>query len=585
VKPAAPAAVRRPLIAPIALAVLIVLAGPGSRLSGGPVSGQGARSDADRHAPRDFKARHGLVMAAHPLAAQAGRDMLRSGGNAVDAAVATAFALNVVEPFASGIGGGGFMVIRTAAGTTTVISFREKAPAATTASMFADKGEAAEEWKSERGTAVGVPGMLAGWDLALRRYGTRTLAQAAARAVELAERGFTVSPTYSAINKDEYEKLLKNAGEGTVYLNQGLPYEPGDSFRNPELARTLRTIGEKGVAEFYRGDLAARIVAAVQARGGIMTLDDLAAYEAREVEPLRGTYRGLEILTAPPPAAGGLHVLQLLRIMEGWPVRDWGPGSAASIHHLAEAMRFLFADHARTMGDPDFIDIPLDGLLSEGYARSIAARIRPDRTAGEYPASDADPGKDRRENTTHLGVVDKDGAIVVLTQSINDFFGSGIVPEGTGFLLNDHMRDFDTDPASPNAPGPGRRPVSSMAPLIVLRGGRPWLALGSPGGLRIFPTMVQIVSNIVDHGMGLDEAIEAPRFFSTSEGGAAKPLALEARFPESVRRALVGLGHELADKEAYDKYFGGAQGLMIERRGRRLLGGADSRRDGSGAGY
>lgn len=562
-----------------ALAVLSI------SLAGALAAGPTARSAGDRHAPRDFKARHGLVMAAHPLAAEAGRDMLKSGGNAVDAAVAAAFALNVVEPFASGIGGGGFMVIRTSAGKTTVISFREKAPAAATASMFADKGEAAEEWKSERGTAVGVPGMLAGWDLALRRYGTRTLAQAAARAVELAEKGFTISPTFSAINKDEYEKLLKNAGEGTVYLNQGLPYEPGDAFRNPELAQTLRTIGEKGAAELYRGGLAARIVAAVQARGGIMTMDDLAAYEAREVEPLRGKYRGLEIVTAPPPAAGGLHVLQLLQIMEGWPVRAWGPGSSASIHHLSEAMRFIFADHARTMGDPDFISIPLDDLLSADYARSIAARIRPDRTAGEYPVSAADPGKDRRENTTHLGVVDKDGAIVVLTQSINDFFGSGIVPEETGFLLNDHMRDFDTDPASPNAPGPGRRPVSSMAPLIVLRDGRPWLALGSPGGLRIFPTMAQIISNIVDHGMGLDEAIEAPRFYSTSEQGRAKPIALEARFPEAVRRALIGLGHELTDKEAYDKYFGGAQGLMLKRGGRLLLGGADSRRDGSGAGY
>jgi len=534
---------------------------------------------ADRHTPRDFKARRGLVVAAHPLAAEAGRDMLKAGGNAVDAAVAAAFALNVVEPFASGIGGGGFMVIRTAGGKTTVISFREKAPAAATASMFADKGEAAEEWKSERGTAVGVPGMLAGWDLALRRYGTRTLAQTAARAVELAEKGFPASPTFSAINKDEYEKLLKNAGEGTVYLNQGLPFEPGDPFRNPELARTLRAIGEKGVAEFYRGGIAASIVAAVQARGGIMTMDDLAAYEAREVEPLRGSYRGLEIVTAPPPAAGGLHVLQLLRIMEGWPIRDWGPGSAASLHHLGEAMRFIFADHARTMGDPDFISIPLAGLLSADYAQAIASRIRPGRTAGAYPVSAADPGKARRENTTHLGVVDKDGAIVVLTQSINDFFGSGIVPEGTGFLLNDHMRDFDTDPASPNAPGPGRRPVSSMAPLIVLRGGRAWLALGSPGGLRIFPTMVQIISNIVDHGMGLDEAIEAPRFYSTSEQGKAKPIALEARFPESVRRELLALGHELTDKEAYDKYFGGAQGLML------LRGGGASRRDGSGAGY
>jgi gamma-glutamyltranspeptidase/glutathione hydrolase len=541
---------------------------------------------ADRHAPHDVEARNGLVVAAHPLAAEAGRDMLKAGGNAVDAVVAAAFALNVVEPFASGIGGGGFMIIYLAAEKkTTVISFRETAPAAASPSMFADKGEAAEEWKSERGTAVGVPGMLAGWDLALRTYGTRSLAQAAARAVELAEKGYPVSETFSAINKDEYEKLLKNAGEGSVYLNQGLPYEPGDLFRNPELAATLRLIGAKGIGEFYRGGLARRIVDAVRAKGGIMTLEDLAGYKPREAAPLRGRYRGLEIATVPPPASGGLHVLQMLAVMEGWPVREWGPGSVAALHHMSEALRFLFADHDRTMADPDFVPIPLAGLLSADYARSVAARIRADRVAGSYPPTAFDPAKDHKENTTHLAAVDKDGNIVALTQSINDFFGSAIVPEGTGFLLNDHMRDFDADPKSPNAPGPGRRPVSSMAPLLVFKDGRPYLALGSPGGLRIFPTLVQIISNIVDHGMGLDEAIEAPRFYSTSGNGKAKPVAIESRIPDAVRKGLEALGHVLTVKEAYDKYFGGAQGLMFPPGRKILLGGADSRRDGAGAGY
>ena len=249
--------------------------------------------------------------------------------------------------------------------------------------------------------------------------------------------------------------------------------------------------------------------------------------------------------------------------MEGWPVRDWGPGSVAAVHHMSEALRFIFADHDRYLGDPDFARIPLAELLSADYAKGIAARIRPDRLAADYPFTVFDPAKDRKENTTHLAAVDKDGNIVALTQSINDFFGSAIVPEGTGFLLNDHMRDFDTDPESPNAPGPGKRPVSSMAPLLVFKDGRPFIALGSPGGLRIFPTMVQIISNIVDHGLGLDEAIEAPRFYSTSGGGKARPLALESRFPETIQKALQALGHELLLKEAYDKYFGGAQGLMI----------------------
>lgn len=545
-----------------------------------------AAAQADRHAPRDIQARNGLVVAAHPLAAEAGRDMLRAGGNAVDAVVTAAFALNVVEPFASGIGGGGFMILyRASDRKTVVISFREKAPAAAKPSMFAEKGEAAEEWKTESGTAVGVPGMLAGWDLALRRFGTRSLGQAAARAIDLAEKGFPLSETFSLLNKDEYEKLLKNAGEGSVYLNQGLPYEPGDLFRNPELAATLRLLGQKGVGEFYRGRLAGKIVAAVRAKGGIMTLEDLAAYAPREEAPLRGLYRGLEIATLPLPASGGLHVLQTLRVMEGWPVREWGPGSVAAVHHVGEALRFIFADHDRYLGDPDFVRIPLAELLSADYAKAIAARIRPGRLAEAYPFTVFDPGQDRKENTTHLAAVDKDGNIAALTQSVNDFFGSAIVPEGTGFLLNNHMRDFDTDPDSPNAPGPGKRPVSSMAPLLVFKDGRPTIALGSPGGLRIFPTMVQILSNIIDHGLGLDEAIEAPRFYSTSSGGRAHPLALESRFPEAVQKALRTLGHELDLKEAYDRYFGGAQGLMISPDGKILLGGADSRRDGAGAGY
>lgn len=565
----------------VVLAAALAAAAPGPQVpSFSPVF------PADKHIPFNYTAKRGMVVAAHPLAAEAGLAMLQAGGNAVDAAVAAAFALNAAEPFASGIGGGGFMVIyRARDKKTTVLNFREKAPAAAAPSLFAEKGDDAEEWKSERGTAVGVPGMLAGWDCALRRYGTKTLAQAAARAVEIAEQGFPVSATFSTIDKDEYEKVLKNAGEATCYLNQGVPYEPGDVFRNPDLAKTLRLIGEKGIAEFYKGSIASKIVAAVREKGGIMTLEDLAAYAPEEVEPLRGTYKGFEILTVPPPASGGLHIIQLLGVLENWPVRAWGAESPAYIHHAAEAMRFIFADHARYMADPDFRSIPLDRLLSKNYSRSIAAKVPDDRIAGEYPFSVFDAAKDKRENTTHLAVADKDGNIVALTQSINDFFGCGIVPEGTGFLLNDHMRDFDTDPQSPNAPAPGRRPVSSMGPLIMTRDGAPYLVLGSPGGLRIFPSLVQIIVNIIDFGMDLDAAIEAPRFFASSGNGKARPLVVETRIPEAVRKDLEKLGHALTLKEDYDKYFGGAQGLLFLRDKGLILGGADSRRDGVGAGY
>jgi len=540
----------------------------------------------DRHAPFNYVGQKGMVVAAHPLAARAGLDMLKQGGNAVDAAVATAFALNAAEPFASGIGGGGFMVIYLAKPKkVTTVNFREKAPAAATPTMFTNKGETLEQWRTERGTAVGVPGMLAGWSYALKKYGTRSLAEAARKGIEIADGGFTVSPTFSTINKDEYEKLLKNAGETTCYLNGGIAYEPGDTFKNPELAKTLRLITTKGIREFYGGEIAQKIVAAVRAKEGIMTLKDLAAYEPEEMVPLEATYKDFTIYTLPPPGSGGLHILQLLNIVEAWPLETWGHNTVAYIHHLSEAMRFIFADREHYLGDPDFVTIPVAGLVSKDHARRIREKIASDKTAAVYPYGEFDPGQEKKENTTHVCVIDKDGNIVSLTQSINDFFGTGIVPDGTGFLLNDHMADFSTNPKSPNAPHPSRRPVSSMGPLIMFKKGEPFLVLGSPGGTRIFSSLAQIIINIVDFGMTLDEAIEAPRFFSYSVAGKPRPVSVESRIPEATLKALETLGHQIAVKEDYDKYFGGAQALMILKPKKIILGGADSRRDGVGAGY
>lgn len=551
-----------------------------------PAPPSATTGSSDPHAPYNYIGRNGMVVAAHPLAAQAGLDMLKRGGNAVDAAVATAFALNAAEPFASGIGGGGFMLIYLAKDKkVTAVNFREKAPAAATPTMFAGLGKAQTEWRLERGTAVGVPGMLAGWSYALGKYGTKTLAEAAARAIEVAERGFPVSATFSQINKDEYEKLVKNAGESTCYLNGGVPYEPGELFRNPELAATLRRIAARGIDEFYRGDIARKIVAAVQAKGGSLTLEDLAAYRPAEVEPLRGTYKGADIYTIPPPGTGGLHLLQLLSIAEGWPLKDWGQNSPAYIHHLGEAMRFVFVDKERYDADPDFAALPLARLLSKDHAREIREKISAAKTAGAYASGAADAVQDRKENTTHVGVIDREGNIVALTQSINEFFGAGIVPEGTGFLLNDHMADFSTDPKSPNAPNPGRRPVSNMGPMILFKDGAPLLSLGSPGGTRIFPSLAQIVLNVLEFGQSLDEAIEAPRFYTDSADGKARPISVEPRIPGTVLQRLEALGNRITLKEAYDKYFGGAQGIMVLRDQKVLLGGADSRRDGVGAGY
>jgi len=545
-----------------------------------------AAPSADRHAPFNYIGHRAMVVAAHPLAVEAGLKMLRNGGNAVDAAIATASALNAAEPFASGIGGGGFMVIHLAEKKrTTVINFRERAPRTAKARMFADKGEEEKDWRTASGLAVAVPGALAGWDLALRKYGTRPLDEAMAEAIAIAENGYIISPTFSDVSKEEYERLVKNLPEDSVYLNDGLPRDPGEHFRNPDLARTLRLIAARGVEEFYRGEIARKIVAAVQEKKGIMSLEDLASYEAVEVEPLQGTYKDLTIVAAPPPASGGLHLIQFLNIIERWPVGAWGLNSAAYIHHLSEALRFIFADREAYLGDPEYVHVPVQELINKDRAATVVSLVRDDRPLEAYPAPGLEAKEKEAANTTHLCVVDEAGNIVSLTQSINDFFGTGIVPEGTGILLNDHMDDFASDPESVNAPGSGRRPVSFMAPLIIFKQDRPFIVLGSPGGARIFSALTQIILNVTEFGMSLDEAIEAPRFFSFSEGGKAASIEVESRFPEAVIRTLREMGQEVDVLKAYDKHFGGAQGIMILQDKRILHGGADSRRDGVGAGY
>lgn len=541
---------------------------------------------ADRHEPYNFVGRKGMVVAAHPLAAQAGLDMLKKRGNAIDAAVATAFALNACEPFASGIGGGGFMVIYLAQQKkVTVINFREKAPRQAYPEMFMIEGETKEELRRTHGLAVAVPGALAGWSYALEKYGTRNLSEVTQRAIEIAEKGFKVSQTFSAINKDEYEKLYQNAGEQSCYLNQGLPYEPGDIFRNPDLAQTLRIIASKGSEEFYKGEIGRKIIRAVKEKSGIITLEDLALYKPLEQQPLQGTYKDYTLFTISPPSSGGLHIVQFLNIAENWPLKEWGQNTVSYIHHFSEALRFVFADRARYLGDPEFISIPLEELISKKYAASIASQIKPDRTLDSYPHGDFDEKANKKESTTHLSVVDEQGNIVSLTQSINYFFGTGIVPENTGFLLNNQMADFSQDPLSSNAARSERRPVSSMGPLILFKEDKPYLVLGSPGGTRIFPSLTQIILNIIEFGMSLDEAIEAPRFFTYSVQGKPNNLHLESRIPSSIIQALESLGHKPIVRQAFDKYFGGAQGILISQQEKILLGGADSRRDGFGAGY
>ncbi|MGB3863743.1 MAG: gamma-glutamyltransferase [Candidatus Aminicenantaceae bacterium] len=540
----------------------------------------------DRHEPYNFRGKSGMVVAAHPLAAEAGLEMLKKGGNAVDAAIATTFALNAAEPFASGIGGGGFMVIYSARDKKiTAINFREKAPSKSFPEMYIENGETNEQLRRTHGLAVAVPGALAGWSYALDKYGTKALSDVMQKAIQIAEEGFPVSKTFSKINKDEYEKLLQMAGESCCYLNEGLPFEPDDVFRNPELANTFRLLASKGIEAFYKGEIARKIVTAVQEKGGILTLDDLADYSPVEHTPIKGQYKDYTLYSARPPASGGLHIIQLLNIIDNWPVKEWGHNSVPYIHHLSEAFRFVFADRAQYLGDPDYIHIPESELTSKAYGKQIASQIKPDHVLNAYPYGNFDEKENEKESTTHLCVIDREGNIVALTQTINLFFGSGIIPENTGFLLNNEMDDFSRDPESPNAPRPHRRPLSSQAPLILFQGEEPLLVLGSPGGTRIFPTLTQIILNVIEFDMSLDEAIEASRFFSYSVRGETRPIALESRMAPVIIETLKELGHEVLIREDYDKYFGGAQGIMILPGKDIILGGADSRRDGYGAGY
>lgn len=551
-----------------------------------PQPGQVPGLPPDPHQPHDYTGERGMVVAAHPLAVESGLAVLKKGGNAIDAAIATAFALNAAEPFASGIGGGGFMVLYLAREKkVTVIDFRETAPARAFPTMYMRGGEIQNAWRTSNGLAVAVPGSLAGWVYALQKYGSMKLENVMHAGIKIAEEGFPASKTFSQINKDEYEKLLSNGGESSVYLQDGFPYEPGETVRNPDLAKTFKRLASHGWQDFYRGDIARCIIEAVQEKGGIMEEEDLARYTPIERPPLSGTYKDYTLYSIQPPGSGGLHIIQLLNIIQNWPVKNWGHNSTAYIHHLSEAFRFVFADRARYLGDPDFITVPVENLLSTHYAAQIAAQIKPDKIQKSYPPGRFDKKHMMKESTTHLGVIDELGNIVCLTQSINDFFGTGIIPKGTGFLLNDEMADFSPFPDSVNAPRPFRRPVSSMGPLILFKNEKPFLVLGSPGGPRIITSLTQIIMNVIEFGMSIDQAIEAPRFFTYSDDGTAQVLSVESRIPDETIHSLEEIGHRIMVRNAFDRFFGGAQGIMILPGGNGLLGGADSRRDGSGAGY
>ena len=538
----------------------------------------------DKHTPQDAIAAHGMVAAAHPLAAEAGVRILKQGGNAIDAAIATAFALNAVEPNASGIGGGGFMVIRFArTGEIIILDYRERAPAASTKDMFASEQAKEEKWTQLSGLASGVPGTLLGLKTALDEYGTMTLKEVMTPAIEYMENGFEITDTFRDMIKDNYDKLVDwNDPFAIAYLKDGVPLETGDILIQKDLAKTYREILDKGIEYFYGGELGQKIVDTVQAAGGILTLQDLKDYKVFRHKPVSGSYRGYDIYSMPPPSSGGTHLIQILNIMENFDIAEMNYLGPTHISVLSEAMKMAFADRAKFMADPAFAkDIPLDGLTSKEYAKSLAEQIDVSNPKLEIPAGE--PGLFEHQSTSHLSVIDAEGNAVALSQTINYFFGSGLIVPGVGIIMNNEMDDFSTSPTSPNAPEPGKTPLSSMSPTIMEKDGEVYMVLGSPGATRIITAMAQIISNVIDFGMGMDEAIEAPRIHAYSSAGKAMPIFVEDRIPLLTIEALRLLGNQVDVKGTHDLYFGGAQGILL--RNGVLFGGGDSRRDGIAIGY
>ncbi len=545
----------------------------------------------------EVMAKNGMVSSAHELASKAGVEIMQEGGNAVDAAVATMLALNVVEPNASGLGGGGFMVIRNAkTGEVVFIDYRETAPASATKDMYASKASKDESWSKVGGKAVGVPGQLMGIFAALEKYGTMSFAEVAAPAIRLAEEGFEVHPMQTGIIADNFEKISKNNNvDDLAFFEDGLPIEAGKTLRQPGLAKAFKLISEHGVKAMTEGPIGESVVAAVNRTGGNMTMNDLKNYRVKISEPAHGTYRGYHIYSTPPASSGGTHIVQLLNIMENFPVASMKHNSPQYLHTMAEAMKLVFADRSKYMADTAFVNVPLRGLTNKDYAKKLAEKISMDKVMVEVDADDPWPfngnGKtsylggtdDQHISTSHFSVVDKDGNIVASTNTVNYFFGSGVVATEFGLVLNNEMDDFSSDPASVNAPEPGKRPLSSMSPSIVLDpAGQPFMTIGAAGAWRIITAVTQIVMNVVDFGMDMDEAIEQPRIFSYSLGGKSGPLRIEDAMDPTTVDMLRFRGHNV-EVQPRGGYYGTAQGILFVDG--MMNGGADSRRLGVPVGF
>ncbi|MBV8208286.1 MAG: gamma-glutamyltransferase [Acidobacteria bacterium] len=551
---------------------------------------------------RPAHGQHAMVSSVHELASQAGVTVLQQGGNAVDAAVAVGFALAVVHPQAGNIGGGGFMLFRAANGDAHFVDYREKAPARATATMYLDQnGKYIPNSSTVGYKAIAVPGSVAGMAYSQKRWGKLSLAQVMAPALRLARDGWALS--YEDAQSFHSPHLAEFPDSRRIFQRDGSFYQPGEVFRQPELARTLERIAQNP-DDFYHGELAREIAAAMAQGSGLITAEDLAAYEVKERQVVRGSYRGYDVISAPPPSSGGVALIEALNILEGYDLARSGNRSADSIHLVTEAFRRAFYDRAEFMGDPDFAKVPVAQLIDKKYGIAWRESIEPqratlsaelhrpaqfselDRIAKSMGAPAAGP---EPEHTTHYSIVDADGNAVAVTTTLNGSFGSYVTAHGLGFLLNNEMDDFAPGPGIPNMygliqgpanfVGPGKRPLSAMAPTILLKDGKLFLVIGSPGGPRIISTVMNILLGVVDWGQNIQEAVNAPRFHNQWMPDTLY-LERDGFSPDTVK-LLEGHGYKIS----FNSYWSDGECIMVDPKTGERLGASDGRNNGKAVGY
>jgi gamma-glutamyltranspeptidase/glutathione hydrolase len=551
--------------------------------------------DLAKYAPFVATSQNGMVVTAGEHASEAGVAMLRRGGNAVDAAVAASFVISVIRPQSTGIGGGGFFLLYLARKQETIaVDFRERAPLGATADMFIRDGKAVPELSRNGPLAVAVPGLIAGLIDVQKKYGTMPLAKVMAPAITLAHEGFPVYPQLAKAIAYRAKLLGESPETKAIYFRDGRPLGEGELLVQKDLAKTLRRIAAKGKAGFYKGPVAKALVQEMKTRGGLITQKDLDLYHVIYRPPITGTFHGAQIHAMPPPSSGGVLMVQMLKVLSGFPLQEFGFHTPKAIHVLTETLRLAFRDRAQYLGDPDFVSVPTPMLMSEDYTKEQRAKIDLARATPSDAVPAASPGKIESTSTTHLSVIDKEGNAVATTQTVNLYFGSGVMVPGTGILLNNEMDDFSAQPMNPNAFGllgktdanaiaPRKTPLSSMSPTIVTRDGKVVLIAGSPGGSRIISSTLQVLLNVLTYELSLPEAMFAPRIHHQWFPDDLQIEIQKGTTPEGLADALRQMGHKLTLVESSTDgrhLFGNIQAIHVDPSSGKITGVSDPRGEG-----